>query len=247
MVRTITSVIIIFIFYANISYSQYIINNSNIKKELATKIFDDTIKNKEIKINTEGTNKSPFVSFFLSLLLPGAGHWYADRLDVGKYFLASEAACWFGVVGLNLYGNSIRDDSRSFASVHSGLNKSGKDDDYYSNVGNFANIYDYNNDKLQKGQYDKLYDVNSYFWSWDNSNNMMTFDNQRKKSERVYNDRIIFGTGLIVNRLISGISALILTNKGNNSRSSGSIHINSELIKTNNKYDGLRLNFVKTF
>lgn len=201
-------------------------------------------------LNTEqitGNKKNPAISVFLSLLVPGAGHLYAGRMDVGKYFVASEAACWLGVAGLSLYGNWLRDDSRTFASQHSGLNKDGKDDDYFGNVGNFESIYTYNNEKLAKGQWDKIYDVNSHYWSWDNDANRNQFDLQRKKSERTYNTRIVFATGLIVNRLISAISAVILTNKGNNRTSSG-IRINSEFIGTKeNPYDGLRLNFVKSF
>lgn len=201
-------------------------------------------------VNTEqitGNKKNPALSVFLSLLVPGAGHLYAGRMDVGKYFVASEAACWLGVAGLSLYGNWLRDDSRTFASQHSGLNKDGKDDDYFGNVGNFESIYTYNNEKLAKGQWDKIYDVNTHFWNWDNDANRNQFDLQRKKSERTYNTRIVFATGLIVNRLISAISAVILTNKGNKNTSSG-IRINSEFIGTKeNPYDGLRLNFVKSF
>jgi len=218
------------------------------KQVLSDKIlktgYKDSVQSETI--NTKD-KKNPAVSIMLSLLVPGAGHLYAGRMDVGKYFVASEIACWLGIAGMNLYGNWLRDDSRSFAVQHSGLNKDGKDDDYFGNVGNFDNIYLYNNDKMAKGQWEKIYDVNSHYWSWDNESNKNQFDLQRKKSERVYNNRIIFATGLIVNRLISAISAIVLTNKENNNSSSG-IRINSEFTGTKeNPYDGLRLNFIKSF
>jgi hypothetical protein len=221
-------------------------NTFNKKQELSDNIlklnYKDTINdNEQIK-----SKKNPAISIILSLLLPGAGHLYAGRMDVGKYFVTSEAACWIGLAGMNLYGNWLRDDSRTFASVHSGLNKEGKDDDYFSNVGSFNSIYEYNNEKLAKGQWDKLYDVNTYFWNWDNELNKNNFDLQRKKSERTYNARVVFATGLIVNRIVSAISALVLTNKQNNF--SSGFRFNSEFIGTqNNPYDGLRLNFVKSF
>ncbi len=216
------------------------------KLELTEKIikqnYKDSLNEQSLKID----KKNPAISLFLSLLIPGAGHLYTDRMDVGKYFVASEVSCWLGIIGLNLYGNYLRDDSRTFASEHSGLNKNGKDDDYFANVGNFNNIFEYNNEKLAKGQYDKLYDVNTHFWNWDSELNRNTFDLQRKKSERTYNTRIVFATGLIVNRVVSAISALVLTNKKNNS--SSGIRINSEFIGTHkNPYDGLKLNFVKSF
>ena len=95
--------------------------------------------NSPVQINAD-EKKNAGVAMLLSLVLPGAGHLYSGRMDVGKYFVAAEVVSWLGVIGLNLYGNSIRDDSRSYALVHSGLTTSGKDDDYFSNVGNYNNI-----------------------------------------------------------------------------------------------------------
>jgi hypothetical protein len=231
-----------------LSYAQDNADNKFTKKqELTDRILKSNYKDSVEKMETIQNKKNPAISIFLSLLLPGAGHLYAGRMDVGKYFVTSEAACWLGVIGLDLYGNALRDDSRTYASQHAGLNKSGKDDTYYSNVGGFDNIYAYNNDRLAKGQWDQLYDVNSYYWNWDNSTNRNDFDLQRKKSERTYNTRIVFATGLIVNRVISAISALLLTNKINNNSSSG-MRISSDFISTpESKYDGIRLNFIKSF
>ena len=241
----VTALILIF---AQTTFSQIKNGEEFSKKQVLTDKILKSGSRDSVKTETViKEKKNPSVSILLSLLLPGMGHLYAGRMDVGKYFLASEAACWLGVLSMNLYGNYLRDDSRTFAVEHAGLNKNGKDDDYFSNVGNFQNIYLYNNEKLAKGQWDKIYDVSSYYWNWDNTANMSQFDLQRKKSERVYNNRIIFATGLIVNRLVSAISALIVTNKGNNGTSSG-MRFSSEFIGTrNNPYDGLRLNFTQSF
>lgn len=241
-------IFLVIVFFVQVINAQDNSISNNDKKQILTeKILKSNYKD-SIEQETPGYNKkNPSVSLFLSLLVPGAGHLYAGRMDVGKYFLASEVVCWLGVAGLDIYGNALRDDSRTFASEHSGLNKNGKDDDYFSNVGNYDNIYEYNNEKLAKGQWDKIYDVNSYFWSWDNITNKNVFDTQRKRSERVYNTRIVFATGLIVNRVISAISALILTNKQNKNSSAG-FRINSEFISTpKSNYDGIRLNFIKSF
>lgn len=200
--------------------------------------------NSPTKLNAD-EKKNAGVSMLLSLVIPGAGHLYSGRMDVGKYFVAAEIVSWLGVFGLNLYGNSIRDDSRSYALVHSGLTTEGKDDDYFSNVGNYNNIYDYNNAKLQRGEYDKLYDVNSFFWNWDEQSNKDIFETQRKRSERIYNSRIIFASGLILNRITSAISALILTNKYNKGLN---LSFRTEFISNaNSPYDGIKLNLIKGF
>jgi hypothetical protein len=241
--------ILVFVFVFSVQFANAQIkveNQFDKKQELRNELFKFNYKDSTVKEEKVQNKKNPAVSIFLSLLLPGAGHFYTDRMDVGKYFLVSEVSCWLGVAGLGLYGNALRDDSRTYAAEHSGLNKDGKDDDYFSNVGGFDNIYGYNNDKLAKGQWDKIYDVNSYYWSWDNSTNRNNFDLQRKKSERTYNARIIFATGLIVNRIVSAISALVLTNRSNNS--SSGLRISSEFTGTRgNPYDGIKLNFIQSF
>lgn len=192
------------------------------------------------------TEKSPGLAMIMSLVLPGAGHLYIDRMDVGKYFAAGEAASWIGFAGLNIYGDAIRNDSRTYAYEVSGANKTITDDEYYTNVGFYMNINDYNNDMLARGQYDKLYDVNKMAWYWNTAGEQGTFETQRKKSERILNARVIFTTALIVNRITSAISALILANQQNTLLRN--TQIKSELIKgANNTYDGLSLNFIKTF
>ncbi|MCX6157676.1 MAG: hypothetical protein WCK13_06225 [Ignavibacteriota bacterium] len=243
--KTITA-IIVFLFAGNMYAQRITDNSSNFKMtELTNMMLKDTIKETTITENT-GNVKSPGISILLSVLLPGAGHYYAGRMDVGSYFLGAEVGMWLGLFGVNYYGNALRDDSRSYASVHSGLNNNGKDDDFYSNVGNYLTVYSYNNEKLQRGEYDKLYDINTHFWNWDSANDQSVFDQQRKKSERTYNLKTIFITGMIINRIVSGLSALILTNKVNNS--AGSIKLSSEMFSTpGNTIDGIKLNFVKSF
>ena len=236
---------IVFLISGNLS-AQYIKDNENSYKllNLSDEILKDSLKEQKELTNSVTDKKSPGISVLLSALLPGAGHFYAGRMDVGAYFLGAEAAMWLGLLGVNYYGGILRDDSRSFASVHAGLNKDGKDDNYFANVGSFLNIYQYNNDKLQSGQYDKIYDINTYFWNWDSPSNQGEFDQQRKKSERTYNLSTVFFTGLIINRLVSGISALVLTNKINSS----GIKVSSGFTQSpENKIDGIKLNFVKSF
>jgi hypothetical protein len=210
------------------------------------------IKNKILNSDTDNpglnkiaqSKKNPGLAMLLSFVLPGAGHYYVNRMDVGKYFVVAEATSWLGVLGLNIYGDAVRDDSRKFAVEHARINNQGKDDEYYANVGNYNNVYEYNDDKLRRGEYDKLYEVNSFFWNWDDINNRDSFENQRRSSERIYNSRIIFGSALIVNRIVSGVSALILANSVN-SRSSSSLYLDPRLTYDNDlRIDGFRLNVI---
>ena len=258
MLKIIISIPIILVFLINTASSQspddknIRLDKNYSKKDLTERVLNEKskdvlIENQNLSLTKKKSTKSTGLAFIYSLILPGAGQLYTDRMDVGKYFVAAEVTCWLGVIGLNLYGNAVRDDSRSYASIHADLNKEGKDDDYFKNIGNYNNIYEYNDEKLRRGEYELIYDVNKYFWNWDNSNNRLTFDSQRKKSERIYNTTIVFATGLVINRITSAISALILANNHNKDVLS-SFKINSEFIGTrDNPFDGIKLNFVKEF
>ena len=161
--------------------------------------------------------------------------------------MMADGAAWLGLAGVNIYGNILQDQSETFAVDHAGVNQDGKDDDYYVNIGNYQSIYEYNNAKLSQGEYDKVYfDVDQYYWNWDTENNFLRYDSQRGEGERVKNTSIIFASALIVNRLASALSALLLTNKYNSMLSN--IRINSEVsMSPENRIDGLKLNLIKQF
>ena len=235
----------LFVFIITLQTSTAQVINSNFKRvELEHQIIYSNDSLQENKISESHSQKSPGVALLLSLVLPGAGHFYADRMDVGQYFLASEATLWLGLIGINQYGNYLKNDARTFAYVHASFTKEGKDDDFFLNISNFDNIFQYNNDKLARGEYGKLYDVNSFFWSWDNSSNREQYNHQRKKSERIYNGRVIFAAGLIVNRLLSAISAFVVTQ----TPIKNNLSLNSEFLSSpRQKLDGLRLNFSLKF
>lgn len=227
------------------NFSKNTFAQSNLdKRDLTNQLLNQKSDSGKVEIKSSGSKKSAGLAMILSLILPGAGHLYIDRMDVGKFFVMGEAASWLGFAGLNIYGNALREDARTFAAENSSLNKNGKPDDYFANVGNFNSIYEYNNDKLLKGQYAQLYDVDTYYWNWNNTANKDNFEDQRKKSERVYNTRIVFGTTLIVNRIVSAISALVLAGKRNNPTS---LNIQPELLQKDYGIDGFKLNISKNF
>jgi hypothetical protein len=258
MLKILISIVIIFVLSLNSASPQDFddkksnFNQDFSKKELTEKILNKSISDlsfdeNRLLINDKKSTKSPGLAFIYSLILPGSGHFYTDRMEVGKYFVAAELTSWLGILGLTLHGDALQDDARTYASIHSAFNKEGKDDIYFRNVGEFNNIYEYNDDKLRRGEYELIYDVNEYFWNWDNSTNREKYDSDRRHSERVYDSRIIFATGLIINRITSAISALILTNR-HNSDILSSLKINSEFIGTrDNPFDGIKLNLVKEF
>lgn len=222
-------------------------DHTNSKQILLHQLTSETEINEitETNLNISQTKKSTGIAMILSLVLPGAGHLYLDRMDVGKYFLGIDAINWLGFAGVNIYGDKINSDARSFSVIHAGVTNKDRGKDYFSNVGFYNSVYDYNNDKLARGEFNLIYDVNSFFWLWDSEDNKNQFEAQRKKSERMKNTGIIFGTALIVNRLTSAVSAIILSNRSN---SGSGLGVSSNILRdSNNSFDGFVINLHKNF
>ncbi len=224
-------------------------NNIHSLQNLREEILKTNVPQKKLSINTStaATKKSPALAMLLSVILPGAGHYYIGRMDVGKYFFGADVASWLGYLSLNTYGNDVNDDAVTYSVQHAKVANTGnKNDDYFANVGNYNNVYEYNNQQLLTGQYGSLYNVNDYYWDWDNINNRNIYEAQRKSSERILNTRIVFGSLLIANRIIAGISAYLLTNKDTSKKTS--LNIEPELLyKKDLTFDGLKINLSRNF
>ena len=208
----------------------------------------DSLK-ENLNINT-GSRKSPGLAFLYSLLVPGMGQLYAHRIDVGKYYMISEAALWLGFTSFTIYGNWLRNDAHNYATVHAGIDQNGKDDNFFVNISNYNNVYEYNNDQLQNGRYSSLYDPqNGYYFYWDNTADREKYRKDQLAGDRVITDRLFFVGAIIVNHLISAVSAVFVTNSYNDQLkgSNGGFGINADVIRYGSRVDGIRLNLTKWF
>jgi hypothetical protein len=152
--------------------------------------------------------KSVFLAALFSLILPGAGEYYAEGYSRGKYFTIAETGLWMTYAGFQIYGNHERNDAREYAAQKAGFVGSGKDDDYFVNIGNFDNIYQYNEKKLQDRTIDLLYDPSGGdFWQWSSTADRLRYRGLRISSDNtIYNSRFIIAV-VIVNHIASAISA----------------------------------------
>lgn len=142
----------------------------------------------------------------LSILVPGAGQYYAGAKTKGQVFMGVEAAIWGGFIAYRVYGGWKKDDYKRIATAYAGVNTDGKDDTFYDMVGFYDSREEYN-------LYGRLYypdrqyypDNDSYDWQWDS-------DARRKEYKRLKDDaktalrNSTFFLGLAVaNRVISAI------------------------------------------
>ncbi len=158
---------------------------------------------------TSPRKKSTGLAAIYSLLLPGMGELYADGFESGKYFLAAEGVLWLTYASFEIYGNQLRDDSRSFAQAHAGITPSNKADQYFVDIGNFGDIRAYNDKKLRDREPEKLYqEASNYAWQWDSDLSRATYRDQRISSENMYNNRKFVVAAVLLNHVASAINAV---------------------------------------
>ncbi len=193
---------------------------------------------------SSSTKKSVAAAVVYSLLVPGLGEWYAGGFESGRYFLGAEAGLWLTYASFETYGTWLQNDGRAFAASHSGVPASGKSDQFYVDVSNFMNVYEYNDKKLRDRQPDKVYDPNQgYAWQWDSDANRQQFRTARVSSDRVFNNsRFVIGA-IIVNHVVSALNAARLVRRYNNNVAESGINlrIESSLLSDSGVPDGLLL------
>jgi hypothetical protein len=225
--------------------------NSNRYLTHELKSFDDSVTKKETSV-LKKSRKSPGLAFIYSLLVPGLGHVYANGFETGKYFMISEAAIWLTYAAFSIYGNWLLDDAYSYSVTHAGVSLSGKerDETFFTDIANYNNIYEYNDEKLRFGEYDKLYDPNTHYFYWDSEPNRQSYRGDKIAGDRTLNDRLFVIGAAVINHIVSAISAVFATNSYNSElgkKSSGGYNFKAGVQKHFNRIDGISLKLVKWF
>ncbi|HED11644.1 MAG TPA: hypothetical protein ENJ10_13210 [Caldithrix abyssi] len=164
----------------------------------------------------EGT-KSTGVALLLSLVLPGAGEYYAGETGQAQFFLGVEIAAWGALLFNNSYYNSLRSDYQAYAGVHAGVKGSGdKDDQFWIDIGKFDDVYAFNEKRLQDRRPERLYDPEQTVWQWDATDNRLTYDLKRLKASAIKDRRLIYASAILLNHLVSAVNSIRLTRRHNN-------------------------------
>jgi hypothetical protein len=207
----------------------------------------------EMKTTVKRSKKSPGLAFIYGLFVPGMGHLYSDRFESGKYFLISEAAIWLSYAAFTVYGNWLLDDAYDYASLHAGVKVSGKekDDKFFVDIANYRNVDEYNNERLRFGEYDKLYYPElGYGFYWNSEEERLKYRADKIGGDRTLNDRLFIVGAVLINHIVSGISAVFAANSYNDNikqKGSGGFSLSAGVQKHFNKVDGIKLKLTKNF
>ena len=152
-------------------------------------------------------------AFFLSLLLPGAGEFYAGDIKSAKSFLEAEALIWAAHLGFKEYGRWRRHDYRTFARLHAGINPTGKPDTYFDDIKFYGSSYRYNEVAFREdGPKANLYSSDAA-WEWDSQDSRERYRLLRNSSLLSYRYATYMIGAAVVNRIVSAIDAARIVRK----------------------------------
>ncbi len=150
--------------------------------------------------------KSPQKAFVQSLLFPGLGHFYGESNKAGTIFTSVEVALWTGMILSRESHRVGKNNYINFAREHADVSGS-QNHDYYVSVGKYLSVDDYNSAQRASRSHNDQYLNLAQWWEWDSDTNRSEFKDMRIKSDRYKNNMYYIGGGMILNRIISAITA----------------------------------------
>ena len=202
------------ILISSLTYSQTSSKNIlNLKNE--SKSLLNSKANYLTNFQQDFHRKNLGLAIIYSLILPGMGELYAGNYSSGKYLTIADALLWGTYIGFDVYGNIRKSDYKAFAASNGGVNNTGKSDAYYTTIGNYISIDEYNNQQALERNFSNIYDVNQYYWNWKTNDQRSTYRNMWTSSESAYNNLRFVAGALILNRVISIINVVRLVNAYN--------------------------------
>lgn len=153
--------------------------------------------------------KSTWKALGLSLILPGAGQYYAEDKHRAMVFGAAEALVWSGFFGLRIYGGWKKEDYRAWAAFKAGADVNGKSESYFEKMTYYDNLDQYNQfERLYEGSRAEIFpDTPEYYWNWDSDQSRQHFRDLRNASKNAYRRSLLFLGAGVINRILSGIDA----------------------------------------
>ena len=159
-------------------------------------------------------------ALLLSLVLPGAGEYYAGSPGRAAVFLGAEAALWTVFYSFRTYGNWRRNDYRLFAAAHAGVQGTGKGYDYYVDIEAYNSLREYNEDMLRQRDLAAVYpETDEFNWQWDSEPSRDKYRSLRLSSDRAYSRATIVIAGVVINHIVSSIDAARLVHRQQGSAS----------------------------
>ena len=151
---------------------------------------------------------SPIVKSFL---LPGWGEYALEKPNRGRIFILSETALWTSFAGALIVSNNYTDLFQAFAADYAGVETSGKDRQFWVDVGNYETLNGHNEEHLRFRDYDAIYPMNSeWHWEWTSEEKRLQYRDYRVASDTWNLGAKFIAGSIVINHIVSAIDALYL-------------------------------------
>lgn len=188
-------------------------------------------------------------NILLSLILPGLGEWVAGEKGRAKIFMGFEVGLWASYFGSREYANVLERDYFAFAAVHAGVDSRNKGKQYWIDIGNADDIYEFNERRRVQRNLEATYPENEkYSWQWDSEGNRIEYSELRDKQDSWKKVGTFMIGGMVLNRIVSTIDIVRLIRK-NKKSSDDDRYSFLHWTYRNNKFQGetVQLNFTWMF
>ena len=179
----------------------------------STQSLSDTRSAYPIPVFDEGNKISPLGALLRSVVLPGWGHFYVNKAHQsrGLIHLGSDLALLGAYFGISIHANRLEQNLQTYAGQHAGTDITKRNRDYLLSIAEFNSIEAYNDYQERSRNWDKIYEVNAAnYWSWNFEQNRLSFLKMDTKIQDNRQQLPAVLSLMVVNRIISGISAFTL-------------------------------------
>jgi hypothetical protein len=190
--------------------------------------------------------KSTVLAGALSFILPGLGELYAERFDVGQYFLAADVALILGVVGLNAYGQILRADYQTYARLYANVSGN-KSEEFWRDIADWQSREAFNESRLRRRQYSAVYERTDD-WQWQSNAHRLRYREMRIASETAFQASYYVIAAMGINRLLSAINAVRLINETDDRELGSNILISSQAFSLlSSRAEGIKFSILARF
>jgi hypothetical protein len=162
--------------------------------------------------------KKPFMALTRSLIVPGWGHWYADGRDSrqAKWFLAADLALLAGTLGYHHQSQRSFETMTTVAQQQAGVDIRGRSTSFLLAVAQFNSLEAYNQYQEQTRNWHRfLTSTPENQWEWTSESERLKYNDVRSTYDNSKRQRSIFIGTMVLNRLVSGVSAAVAARNHN--------------------------------
>lgn len=170
----------------------------------------------------------PKVAFLKSLAVPGWGHYHVenDNWRRGQYHLAADVALILSYAVFSIHSKNLQQNWYAYGRHQAGVPIEGRSRQFQLAVENYNSLEDYNDYQERSRNWDRLFeDVPKNRWQWSGREERYQYRDLRTRFEQIDQQLPALLGLMVVNRIISGVSAYNRAKKVQDSKVSSSLFL----------------------